>query len=136
MVVNKYGINTEHCWFEIPKHFPNVELDEFVVMPNHVHGIIIIRNSNQSIMNPPVGNRHACSLQNVICRRQNELLPKIINLYKSSTAKYIHRIGFNSFQWQKSFYDHIIRNEKSFYYIREYIRNNPINWGEDRNNCK
>jgi REP element-mobilizing transposase RayT len=129
MILNEYGKITEHYWLEIPKHFNNVKLDEFIVMPNHVHGIIVIKN----IFNP-VGNRHACSLQNAICRRQNQLLSNIINLYKSTTSKFIHRSGINSFRWQKSFYDHIIRNEYSLFGILQYIRDNPRNWDEDRNN--
>jgi len=136
MILNKYGEIVKRCWLEIPKHFNNVELDEFIVMPNHIHGIIVIRNTNQYVINPPVGNRHACSLQNVIYRRQNELLPNIVNLFKSSASKFIHQSGLNSFRWQKSFYDHIIRNEYSLFKIRQYIRDNPKNWGEDRNNIK
>ena len=85
-------------------------------MPNHVHGIVIIKPKSF------VGNRHACSLQNknFIHRRQNQLLPLVIN----------------SFQWQKSYYDHIIRNEKSLQKIRQYIRYNHLKWKTDIENPK
>ena len=117
--LNEYGKIINNCWVEIPQHFNNVKLDEYQIMPNHVHGIIIIKN----ILNP-VGNRHACSLQNVMCRRQNQLLPNIINLFKSTTSKFIHQSGLNLFRWQKSFYDHINRNEFSLNRIRHYIKDN------------
>ena len=134
MVVNKYGANTKYCWFEIPKHFPNVELDEFGVMPNHIHGIIIIRNLNQS-----VGNKNFCSLQNKKIPWQTMLsksLSSVIRGFKIGVTEYCHNNNLKIFTWQKSFYDHIIRNEYSLFKIRLYIRNNPINWSEDRNNCK
>jgi len=63
MILNEYGEIVKACWLEIPDHFPNIRIDEFLVMPNHFHGIIII--------NDPVGNRHACSLQDVNENRQH-----------------------------------------------------------------
>ena len=73
MNLNEYGEIAKNCWLEIPNHFPYCVLDEFIIMPNHVHGILVIKNDdahNNSTDNPagkpagkPVGNRHACSLQ-------------------------------------------------------------------------
>jgi len=62
------------------------------------------------------------------------LLPKIIGFFKMNSSKLIHDLGINSFQWQRSFYDHIIRDEQSLKEIRKYIRENSINWNNDRNN--
>lgn len=128
MILNKCGEIINKCWFEIPNHFPLVELDEFQIMPNHIHGIIIVES------NILVGNRHACSLRYGMNRRQNQLIPNIINLFKSTTSKLIHRSGTNLFGWQKSYYDIIIRSEISLYFIRQYIKDNPMNWKTDRNN--
>src|SRR5574344_829120 len=145
MFLNDYGNIAEKFWVEIPNHFEYIKLDEFIIMPNHIHGILII--------DIPVGNRHACSSNNenvgnnenngnngnVVgnndrCslqykKRNMELLPKIISQYKSSVTREIHK-KFNNydFVWQKSFYDHIIRSEISLNNIREYIRNNPLKW--------
>jgi len=132
VVLNEYGNIVNKYWHEIPKHFNNVLLDIYQIMPNHIHGILIIKHNNNSI----VGNRHACSLQKKSIRRQNELLPNVINLFKSSSSKFIHQTGFNSFQWQKSFYDHIIHHERSLNNIREYIKNNPYKWDDDEENPK
>ena len=122
MVLNERGVTVERCWNEILRHFPDVDLDAFVVMPNHVHGVIIIN---------PVGNRHACSIQ-----RQYQKLPVIMGSFKSAVSKWIHTAGPGNkgFQWQKSYHDHIIRNEESLQRVREYIANNPALWAQDIEN--
>jgi REP element-mobilizing transposase RayT len=126
MIMNEFGRIAEKCWIEIPIHFPNAKTDEFVVMPNHFHGIIII--------NDPVGNRHAFSLQEGNENRQHQKLPVIIGSFKSAVTKLTHRNYAKDFQWQKSYYDHIIRDESSLNNIRQYIRQNPTNWDMDKNN--
>lgn len=115
-------------WLEIPEHFPNVELDEFVIMPNHIHGIIIIKDS--------VGAIHELPLLQLFRRKM--LIPKIVGWYKMRSAKHINTIrrtpGMSV--WQRNYYEHIIRNEESLNRIREYIINNPIKWEIDKENPK
>ena len=123
MVLNEYGKITEKTWKEIPNHYPNVELDEYIIMPNHIHGVIIINN--------PVGDGHARPVN-----RNNNNLSIIIGSYKSTVTKRINQLNNNSFKWQRFFYDHIIRNDKSLDKIREYISNNPLKWDDDENNTK
>lgn len=120
MVLNPCGEIATHHWLGIPSHFTGIILDAYVVMPNHMHGIIQIININ------PVGNRHACSLQyDHSIRRQNQKLPVVIGSFKSAVTKSIHKNTPNkNFQWQKSFHDHIIRNNKSLQEIRQYIAQN------------
>ena len=126
MILNEYGEIVKECWLETPEHFSKIKIEEFVIMPNHFHGIIVIDDF--------VGNRHACSLRNVNVNRQHQKLPVIIGSFKSAVTKLIHRKYDTSFQWQKSYYDHIIRNESSSNKIREYIVKNPLNWDTDKNN--
>ena len=121
MELSKIGKIAKQCWLEIPKHFPDVNLDEHIMMPNHLHGVVDI-----------VVDRHACPLQ---CQRQHQKLPVIIGSFKSAVTKQINENNL-SFTWQKSYYDHIIRNEKSLQKIREYIVNNPAKWQEDIENQK
>ncbi len=124
MVLNEYGQVVLECWHDLPNHYRNIKLDESVIMPNHIHGIIIIENN--------VGNRHACSLQ---MERQHQILPVVIGSYKSAVARYIHQTkNGQDFHWQKSFYDHVIRNENELAFIREYILNNPRKWDLDTEN--
>lgn len=115
MNLNKLGIVTEKCWVEIPKHYQNVEIDYYVIMPNHIHGIIII--------NSTVETRHASSLQN-----KSITLSNIIGSFKSVVSKQARESGNNNFSWQERFYDRIIRNEKELFNIRKYIQQNPIKW--------
>lgn len=129
MILNELGEMVREYWLVIPEHFPYVILDEFIIMPNHIHGIIVIEHNNYG-----VGNNDRCSLQR---NRNMQLLPKIISQYKSSVTRDIRK-QFNNyrFRWQKSFFDHIIRDETSLQNIRTYIRFNPLKWNTDTDNPK
>lgn len=114
----------------IPNFYSRVSIDEYVVMPNHVHGIIHIENS--------VGTEH-CSVPTNIKYQSNTntygLISKIVKSFKNTITTYARNsLRLNSFQWQRSYFDHIIRNEQSLMKIREYIKKNPNNWEEDSDN--
>ncbi len=132
MILNNIGKIANEFWTEIPVHFSNIDLDECVVMPDHIHGIIEIKN------NPNVGTAHVRSDNK---NRTKMLLSRAIHGFKSSVTRKIlyptqERIyAFpTKFAWQKSFYDHIVRNEIELNKIREYIFKNPQNWGKDNEN--
>ena len=132
MRLNVTVMIAQECWQAIPGHFPNTDIDEFIVMPNHIRGILIIGGGNYSdrdaYMRPLQSKR-----QNV--DRSKMYLSKIIQGFKSSvTRKVRKRPGKKAFGWQRSFYDHVIRNEEGLNRIREYIRNNPLKWAFDRYN--
>jgi len=125
------------CWMEIPDHYPNVTLDEFVIMPDHLHGILKFETpSNET----NVGVRHGEPLQRSPTRRNEyqHIIPKslgiIINHFKSAVTRWCNENGFPQFKWQRSYYDHIIRKEQSLFQIRQYIRNNPADWLGDKEN--
>lgn len=105
-------------WKFIPLHFPDVYIDTFVVMPNHVHAIINISGCRGGVTPPLL----------------TPTLSQIIAYYKYQTTKQInqirHQIG-KSF-WQRSFYDHIVRNDEDLQRIRNYIVNNPLKWELDQ----
>ena len=150
MALSQVGILADLLWHEIPNHGKNVTLNAFVVMPNHIHGILILGDDNHDGNdndNGMVETRHALSLrhhQNGQHDKHNHrsmaqkrfrnpgknTISSIIGSYKSAVTKHVHRLGFN-FAWQSRFYDHIIRNEKSFNRIASYIRNNPLKWQDD-----
>ncbi|MGB7573415.1 MAG: transposase [Thermodesulfobacteriota bacterium] len=122
--LNGYGEVAKDFWVEIPPHFDDVKIDEFTIMPNHMHGILIVEKNR-------VGNAYMRSLQD----RTKMLLSKTVQQFKSSVTRKIHSIQNDfKFQWQKSFYDHIIRNEKSLSHVRQYIVDNPLKWDLDREN--
>ena len=120
MRLSKIGETAEKFWREIVIHFPDVKLDEFIVMPNHIHGIIIIENNI-------VGNNNYCSLRRVAWQTKwARSLSSVIRGFKIGVKKWCGENNYEHFAWQKSFYDHIIRNEKSLNKIRQYIIDNPL----------
>lgn len=134
MALNDPGRIVERCWKDIPAHFRHVESDEFMVMPNHVHGIIVLMDS-------PVGATHASPLP-MTGRIQNPRGPRcrslasIVGSFKSAVAKRINEMRDTpgASVWQRNYYEHIIRDDGSMNRIREYIANNPVQWELDREN--
>lgn len=107
------------CWMDIPKHFPFVVLDVFVVMPNHIHGLIYFDKPSYE------------TWQTNTFGPQSQNLGSVLRGYKIGVTKFAnaHKIPFG---WQERFHDHVVRNEKEFYLIRNYILNNPNKWREDK----
>jgi REP element-mobilizing transposase RayT len=144
--LSNIGVLADVLWHEIPHHARNIELGAFVVMPNHVHGILIL-NHNENIdpnSNSNIGiveTRHALSLphdpinpQPVHYRFQNQgknTISSIMGSYKSAVTKHARRLGFE-FSWQARFHDHIIRNDGEYQRINDYIESNPMNWSKDK----
>jgi putative transposase len=148
--LSQIGIIADILWYEIKNHAQNIELDEFTVMPNHIHGILILngndnRNENENENeNENVETRHALSLQsqfqskNTIGQKrfQNQgknTVSSIIGGYKSAVTKHAHRLGFE-FAWQRNYWEHIIRNKTEYNRIAQYIINNPVIWKNDKLN--
>ncbi|MDO9231483.1 MAG: transposase [bacterium] len=134
MVLNDVGKMADKYWREIPAHFPFVRLDEFVVMPNHVHGIVeIAKNIDAS-----VETQNFASLQGERGNKfgpQSKNLASIIRGFKVGVKKYTTKNEIY-FQWQPRYYDQIIRNEISLNKIREYIQINPQMWERDKNSLE
>ena len=112
LVLSQFGKIVTDVLNNLPKYYP-CELDEYVVMPDHIHAIIILNNE---------GDKIRISLSTVIQR------------FKTFTSKKINELSVDQekFHWQKSFYDRIIRDEKELYMIRNYIRLNPLKWELDK----
>jgi putative transposase len=129
--LSEIGKIVEAVWREIPAHFPNVSSDEYVIMPNHVHGIIRIESDI-------VRARHASPLR----VHANKSSPKgtdsrslgaIIGSFKSAVTKRIHLLqGFQNIHlWHRNYYEHVIRNVRDYERVLDYIQSNPINWEQD-----
>jgi putative transposase len=127
-------------WRRTEQIRPDVSLDQWIVMPNHLHGIVVVHETPRVETNrrskTSVETHRDASLQEP---KRNEFGPQRNNLasiirgFKSASTKRIHAIGHQEFCWQPRYYDHIIRNEKSFNKIREYIAKNVMQWEFDRN---
>ncbi len=127
------GKIAQQFWAEIPNHFNDIYIDAYVIMPNHVHGIVVIDCPTD------VETRNFASLQptdesNKFGPLKSGSLQSIIHSYKSVVTRWCRKNGYDNFAWQSRFYDHIIRADGSIDRIREYIINNPAKWEEDKNN--
>jgi len=110
-----------HNWQNIPQFHPYIELDDFVIMPDHMHGILFINKPDKT----------SWELNKFGAQRNN--LASVIRGYKSSVKTYA-TLNNIDFAWQPRFYDRIIRNEKEYFTIAKYITNNPDNWFWNKDN--
>jgi len=125
LILNNCGNIAKEYWSEIPEHFEKAEIDEFIIMPNHVHGIINIIDD--------VGVGHVHSDYNQYQKIIPESIGSIIRSYKGAVTKWIHENTEIINVWQRNYYEHIIQNDDELFRIREYIEFNPINWQIEKN---
>lgn len=145
------GEAVQRAWEELAQRFSVVALDEFVIMPNHVHGIIFLRRRSLvgaqhgavseyalsaddiSLTTQIVGPADAAPLHPAVARRS---LGAIVRAFKSVATKRINRLRGTpgSRVWQRNYYERIIRGEDELARIRQYILDNPAKWAEDKNN--
>lgn len=112
MILNDYGEIVKSIWLEIPSHYKNIRLDKLIVMSDHLHAIIHILQSSKLIEG--IGRKY-------------QLLPVIISTFKAAVTRKINILGGDKhFQWQKSYYDHIIKDEEELKKIQQYIELNPL----------
>ncbi len=143
MQLNQLGKIIKNTWNEIPLHFRNTSCEIFVIMPNHIHGIINI------IEDGPVGATHESPLPFSPIPKSPKPEPPhksttlkpgtlgaIVGLFKSTTSKRIHQSGLMNDQkiWQRNYYEHVIRDEDDYHQIADYIKTNAINWEYDHEN--
>jgi REP element-mobilizing transposase RayT len=134
VILNEIGRIANFYWREIPRYFKNVVIDEYIVMPDHLHGVIFIK-----------GNIDGDGI-NAVCTGKGGIVPveknpmvnyslsTIVRWYKGRIMFEINKAFGKKFQWHSSFYEHIIRDEKDLIRIRQYIENNPIQWVIDKEN--
>jgi REP element-mobilizing transposase RayT len=140
MRLNPLGVVVRDCWDELPRHYSHVELDTFVVMPNHVHGIIILADADVGAGFKPAQT----GLHNITAgaglkpapTKKRHGLSEIIRAFKTFSSRHINKLRHAPGEsvWQRNYYEHVIRNEKSLDKIREYILTNLLRWELDRNN--
>jgi len=131
MRLNDAGNVAQRCWQDIPCHFPHAGLDEFVIMPNHVHGIIVLTDRDR--------DDHDVGAKNFSPLRQppngtSKTIGSIVRGFKIGVTKWMRRNTPVQTVWQRNYYEHVIRNEDSLDRIRRYIAENPLRWAYDREN--
>ncbi len=122
----------ERCWLEIPEHFPCVQLDEWIIMSNHLHAIVIIEQRRGVQLNAPTTRKTANRYSTISPHRNT--LSIIVRTFKAAVTTRCHRAGYSYFAWQRNYYEHVIRNEDDLNEIRQYILDNPVKWDVDENN--
>jgi REP element-mobilizing transposase RayT len=126
MQINAEGEIIVACWQAIPEHFQNAELDEFIIMPNHIHGIVSIacenRNTERSTTTPKGTTRSS--------------LGAVVGAFKSAATKRINQLDETASNpvWQRGYYERIIRDERELNDTRQYIVDNPLKWALDDEN--
>jgi len=119
MQLSNIGNIVYTTWKHIPDHYPNVKLDKFIVMPNHVHGIINIYQSDHRANN------------NLPLHGTSQTIGAIIRGFKIGVTKWCRTYTITNNVWQRNYYEHIIRDDHDLRRIRQYIANNVINWAND-----
>jgi len=130
MALNDWGRIAQQCWLEIPQHYPSVSLDEFIIMPNHTHGIIMINDGNQHIVGVQNFEPQRNQYQHIIPRS----IGSIIRGFKIGVTKWFRKNTDVYNVWQRNYWEHVIRNDNDLNQIREYIINNPLKWELDDEN--
>lgn len=153
VVLSDIGRVAHEGWRDLPRHFENIELDAFIIMPNHMHGILVILDDGSS----PVGAKHLPSgfgLTEILAANTSPLrqrhdrdathhdgtragsLSAIVQNYKAVTTRKINQIrGLTGRTvWQRNYHERIIRNQRELEARRDYISNNPMQWALDAEN--
>jgi putative transposase len=144
MLLNDAGKIANNCWLEIPQHFPNVILHEYIIMPNHVHGIIELtpQKTTTGTENYPArtdflvsdfgANDIGANNHSPLFRSPSKTIGSIVRGYKIGVTKWFRQNTAVKNVWQRNYYDNIIFNQQAYQRISEYIVNNPAKWVVDK----
>ena len=129
--LNDSGRLASVAWEELPSRFPTVSLDSFVVMPNHIHGIITV---GAQFIAPASAPYNHVGIAREGAMNRAPTLGEIVRTYKAASTRMIRQTANLEFAWQRNYYEHVVRNEESLNRIRQYIMENPARWAIDREN--
>ncbi len=129
MWLSKIGTVVGECWKAIPDHFPHVVLDGFVVMPNHIHGILMIYAEGR-------GTAGRAPTTERFSRPVAHSLSTAIRSFKAAVTRRVNELQGTSSTpvWQRNYYEHVIRNEEELHSLRQYTVDNPLKWALDQEN--
>ena len=135
MYLSPVGLKAQYEWQKLPEKHPGVAIDDYVIMPNHIHGIVVIYGG-LNIENVPERFRaqRRAWLETYHPELQDYKAPsldKIIGQFKGAASHLIHSSGAPNFAWHRSFHDDILNTKRDVYYVRRYILSNPEVWGDD-----
>jgi len=133
VMLNEYGEIVAACWADLPHHYPNVLVDCFIVMPNHLHGLIEITDKRPV---NSVGAQHAAPEAYSPRTVRPGSLAAIVRSVKAASTRRINLLSKTPSRtiWQRNYYEHVVREESELEHVREYIVNNPSRWADDEEN--
>lgn len=128
-IMNDLGLIADACWKQIPSHFPNASLMDYIIMPDHLHGLICLANDkNGTIYRASMGENTES-----FGKPTKGSVPTIIRTYKAAVTRAVNREcpESSTLVWQPGYYEHIIRNQEELEYTINYIKSNPEKWELD-----
>jgi REP element-mobilizing transposase RayT len=133
MKLNEAGLIAENCWLAIPSHFPHAAIHDYVIMPDHIHGIIEI------VYNPSVGAKNFSPLQTdsplrdrqPVFKSPSKTIGSIVRGFKIGVTKWFRQQTTIHEIWQRNYHEHLIRDTEAYEHICEYIRDNPKNYNSE-----
>jgi len=139
MALNKYGRLIEKWWHQISVHFPNVETLKFVIMPNHIHGIIVINDNGRGAVSAPDDDNQIEYSGGMTppLRERKPTLGQVVAYFKYQSTKEMNTLvgtGTITRLWQRNYYEHIVRDDDGLNRIHNYILSNPSIWSDDNEN--
>jgi REP element-mobilizing transposase RayT len=117
MILNQWGLIAQRQWEWLFQQYTYIAIDQYIIMPDHIHGIIHINDIARGVGNGRDRSLHPEKIKSI---------PELIGAFKTTSSKAIHLSGNPDFKWKKSYYDRIIRNAEELYRIRRYIENNIV----------
>ena len=155
IILNKAGNEVRNILLNLENYFDRLAIDEYIVMPNHIHSIIFITNDieninyirqnrietenyrnmvfqNNDLINRNRGSINRTPTHTIPLKKNITALGDIIRYFKGKSCYNLRKIGYINFKWQRNFYVHIIRNNNDYQNIKEYILNNPLKWTIDK----
>jgi putative transposase len=132
IVLSRTGEIIRTCWIEIPRHFPNVKIETYVVMPNHLHGILTI---DSKLPDANTQNKLTGATE-LFGRPSPRSIPTIIRSFKAAASKRVRESGLviSEYIWQRGYFEHVLRDTREYIEITNYILQNPARWAEDEEN--
>jgi putative transposase len=134
MQLNDYGRVTQECWHAIPEHLTNVELGAYVIMPNHVHGIVLINGGSDDDAPDRRRTIYRAPTKEQFGKPVIGSIPTIVRTFKAAVTRRLGREYYIANIWQRNYYEHVIRNEDEWDRIHRYLESNPANWDSDDKN--
>ena len=135
MTLNAAGRAVEEVWHGLPSHYPHVELDVFVVMPDHVHGIVVFSGGEEEAGYKPAGTKDRGPANKEGLRRRHGL-SEVIRGFKTYSGRRVNEVRGTPGRavWRRGYYEHVVRNEEDMNRIRQYFQENPLRWSLKREN--